>query len=178
MCLHAGYSPIGDENTYGLGQGAPRGVPLHRSAPFQVRKKLPLFFPPLFFRSPAHDFFRSPIGEGTCTLHKYTPADSCPLFFSIGLSEFCGRSRNDHPLGISSSSSSFCLNAARAHLFTSSPLPPPFPSFLSRLICDVISFNQSSQHEQFKNTEHAANLFALKELGTQQHTDESHFFFF
>jgi len=28
----------GDENTYGIGQGAPRGVPLHRSAPFQVRR--------------------------------------------------------------------------------------------------------------------------------------------
>lgn len=36
MCLHAGYNPVGDENVYGLGQGAPRGVPLHRSAPFQV----------------------------------------------------------------------------------------------------------------------------------------------
>ena len=36
LCLHAGYSPIGDENVYGLGQGAPRGVPLHRSAPYQV----------------------------------------------------------------------------------------------------------------------------------------------
>ena len=31
MCLHAGYDPHGDENTYGLGQGAPRGVPLHLS---------------------------------------------------------------------------------------------------------------------------------------------------
>ena len=37
MCLHAGYDPHGDENTYGLGQGAPRGVPLHRTAPYQVR---------------------------------------------------------------------------------------------------------------------------------------------
>ena len=37
MCLHAGYDPHGDESVYGLGQGAPRGVPLHRTAPFQVR---------------------------------------------------------------------------------------------------------------------------------------------
>ena len=37
MCLHAGYDPHGDETTYGLGQGAPRGVPLHRTAPYQVR---------------------------------------------------------------------------------------------------------------------------------------------
>ena len=37
MCLHAGYDPHGDESVYGLGQGAPRGVPLHRTAPYQVR---------------------------------------------------------------------------------------------------------------------------------------------
>jgi len=37
LCLHAGYSVHGDENTYGIGQGAPRGVPLHRSAPFQFK---------------------------------------------------------------------------------------------------------------------------------------------
>ena len=36
MCLHAGYNPVGDDSVYGLGQGAPRGVPLHRTAPYQV----------------------------------------------------------------------------------------------------------------------------------------------
>lgn len=44
LCLHAGYTPIGDEATYGLGQGASRGVPLYRTAPYQVRP--PRLFPP------------------------------------------------------------------------------------------------------------------------------------
>jgi hypothetical protein len=39
MCLHAGYSVHGDENVYGLGKGAPRGVPLHKSSSYQVRPR-------------------------------------------------------------------------------------------------------------------------------------------
>ena len=30
LCLHAGYTPD-PEQTFGIGQGAPRGVPLHRT---------------------------------------------------------------------------------------------------------------------------------------------------
>lgn len=36
IALHGGYDPHGDEAVYGLGQGAPRGVPLYRTAPYQV----------------------------------------------------------------------------------------------------------------------------------------------
>ena len=48
MCLHAGYNPVGDDAVYGLGQGAPRGVPLHRTAPYQVHPVRAIFrcYPP------------------------------------------------------------------------------------------------------------------------------------
>jgi len=36
MCLHSGYTPD-TEQTYGLGQGAPRGVPIYRTTPFVFR---------------------------------------------------------------------------------------------------------------------------------------------
>ena len=36
IALHGGYKPD-TEVTYGLGQGAPRGVPLYRSTPFVFR---------------------------------------------------------------------------------------------------------------------------------------------
>ena len=45
MCLHAGYNPVGDDAVYGLGQGAPRGVPLHRTAPYQVRPRFRVVTP-------------------------------------------------------------------------------------------------------------------------------------
>ena len=36
LALHAGYTPDTD-SAYGLGQGAPRGVPLYRTAPYQFK---------------------------------------------------------------------------------------------------------------------------------------------
>lgn len=36
LALHAGYTPD-PEVTYGLGQGAPRGVPVYRTAPYQFK---------------------------------------------------------------------------------------------------------------------------------------------
>jgi len=36
ICLHGGYTPD-TEQTYGIGQGAPRGVPIYRTTPFVFR---------------------------------------------------------------------------------------------------------------------------------------------
>lgn len=36
LCLHAGYKPDTEAN-YGIGAGAPRGVPLYRTAPYQFK---------------------------------------------------------------------------------------------------------------------------------------------
>lgn len=120
MCLHAGYNPIGDENVYGLGQGAPRGVPLHRSAPFQVRKR-----------------FFTLLGRNYGKKRKKTP--SIPTI----------RSRSPDALHFGMF---FLLLFFRLKI---TPTSSSSPIFVDRL------FNK-----QFKNTEHAANLFALKELGT------------
>ena len=73
MCLHAGYNPVGDDAVFGLGQGAPRGVPLHRTAPYQVRpmRDFALLPPAIAIRNLRYRFpLRSGRADARCALMR------------------------------------------------------------------------------------------------------------
>ncbi len=86
MCLHAGYNPIGDDAVYGLGQGAPRGVPLNRTTSFQVRpisRFAIAAVPPCQSRRNLNWMFRCPTASTTLTLSHLSrplPRDKMALF--------------------------------------------------------------------------------------------------